>query len=227
LPVVQPIPLKTRASGLSGTTEDLFQEGQSTWKDREKQRRETMSDLKDKAKEKIDRAADAANRAAEKVVDTSKEVSHSAGKKLEEGGSGSRTRDEFNTSLMQMKPFKLVLPILITMAVFGYGQAPDPNVPKPDNTKVNKRDRNAGEVTADQQKVNSLDRELTRKIRRSLMADKSLSTYAHNIKIISQNGTVTLKGPVKSDEEKATVVAKAVAVAGSADKVTDQISVKH
>jgi osmotically-inducible protein OsmY len=59
------------------------------------------------------------------------------------------------------------------------------------------------------------------------MADKSLSTYAHNIKIISQNGSVTLKGAVKSDDEKKSVVAKAVAVVGSADKVTDQVSVKH
>ena len=75
--------------------------------------------------------------------------------------------------------------------------------------------------------MNATDRELTRKIRRSIMADKSLSTYAHNIKIISQDGAVTLKGPVKSDDEKQTVVAKAVAVAGSADKVTDQISVKQ
>jgi hyperosmotically inducible periplasmic protein len=97
---------------------------------------------------------------------------------------------------------------------------------KPDNTKVNKRDRKAGEATADQQKVNPTDRELTRNIRRSIMADKSLSSYAHNVKIISQNGAVTLKGPVKSDDEKKAIVAKAVAVAG-ADKVTDEISVKH
>jgi osmotically-inducible protein OsmY len=92
---------------------------------------------------------------------------------------------------------------------------------------VNERDRNSGEATADQQKMNPADRALTRNIRRSIMADKSLSTYAHNIKIISQNGAVTLKGPVKSDDEKASVIAKAVAVAGSADKVTDQISVKR
>ena len=59
------------------------------------------------------------------------------------------------------------------------------------------------------------------------MADKSLSTDAHNIKIISQNGSVTLKGPVKSDDEKKSVMAKALAVAGSADKVTDEISVKQ
>jgi hyperosmotically inducible protein len=97
----------------------------------------------------------------------------------------------------------------------------------PDNTATNKRDRDAGEATADRQKENRGDRELTRNIRRSIMADKSLSSYAHNVKIISQNGTVTLKGPVKSEAEKSSVVAKAVAVVGSADKVTDQVSVKH
>ena len=90
---------------------------------------------------------------------------------------------------------------------------------------MNKRDRNSGEATADQQKMNAADQDLTKKIRQSIMSDKSLSTYAHNIKIISQNGTVTLKGPVKSDDEKKTVMAKAVAVAGSADKVTDEVSV--
>src|SRR5450432_8130 len=105
-----------------------------------------------------------------------------------------------------------------TMAVNA--QTPGP-APKPDNTKVNKRDRNAGQATADQQKTDATDQEMTRNIRRSIMADKSLSTYAHNIKIISQNGSVTLKGPVKSDDEKASIIAKAVAVVGSADKVTD------
>ena len=57
-------------------------------------------------------------------------------------------------------------------------------------------------MTADQQKMNAADQEITRKIRRSIIADKSLSTYAHNIKIISQDGAVTLKGPVKSDAER-------------------------
>jgi hyperosmotically inducible periplasmic protein len=126
-----------------------------------------------------------------------------------------------------MKSFKLVFPILIVVTGLGYSQTPDPSTPAPDNSKVNQRDRNAGEATADQQKMNPADRVLTRNIRRSIMADKSLSTYAHNIKIISQNGAVTLKGPVKSDDEKTNVIAKAVAVAGSPDKVTDQISVKH
>jgi hyperosmotically inducible periplasmic protein len=102
-------------------------------------------------------------------------------------------------------------------------QSPDPGT-KPDNTKVNKRDRNAGEATADQQKMNNSDRDLTRKIRQSIMADKSLSTYAHNVKVISQNGSVTLKGPVRSEDEKSALEAKAVAVAGSG-KITNQLSV--
>src|ERR1700676_4578531 len=109
-----------------------------------------------------------------------------------------------------------------TMAVNA--QTPESG-PKPDNTEVNKRDLKPGQVIADQQKENSGDRQLTQDIRRSIMEDKSLSTYAHNVKIISQNGTVTLKGPVKSEDEKKSVIAKAVAVVGSADKVTDQISV--
>ena len=124
-----------------------------------------------------------------------------------------------------MKHSKTAVIILSSVAAVAcYGQTSDT---KPDNTKVNQRDRSASEVTADQQKANATDRDLTKKIRRSVMADKSLSTYAHNIKIISQNGVVTLKGPVKSDDEKRAVVAKAVAVAGTADKVTDQISVKQ
>jgi hyperosmotically inducible periplasmic protein len=124
-----------------------------------------------------------------------------------------------------MKLSRIALTILFSVSAFAcYGQASDT---KADNTKVNKRDRNSGEVTADQQKVNATDRDLTKKIRQSVMADKSLSTYAHNIKIISQNGVVTLKGPVKSDDEKKAIVAKAVAITGSADKVTDQISVKQ
>lgn len=117
--------------------------------------------------------------------------------------------------------------LFCSVAMIGFGQTPEPTQPKADNTKVNKRDRNAGEATADQQKMNAADRELTRKIRRSIMADKSLSMNAHNIKIISQDGVVTLKGPVNSADEKKSVVEKAVAVAGNMNKVTDQISVKQ
>jgi hyperosmotically inducible periplasmic protein len=93
-----------------------------------------------------------------------------------------------------------------------------------DNTKVNKRDRAKGAVTADQQKENPTDRDLTQKIRRALMDDKSLSTYAHNVKVVARDGRVTLKGPVRSAEEKQAVEEKATAVAG-AGHVTNQMSV--
>jgi len=90
--------------------------------------------------------------------------------------------------------------------VFAYQDQP----PKPDNTRAN---RDGGD-TADQQAMNKADRQLTQQIRKSVMDDKSLSTYAHNIKIVSQNGTVTLRGPVRSEEEKAAIEGKAKAVAG-------------
>jgi hyperosmotically inducible periplasmic protein len=93
-----------------------------------------------------------------------------------------------------------------------------------DNTKVNTRDRAKGAVTADQQKENAIDRKLTQEIRRALMQDKSLSSYAHNVKVIAQGGQVTLKGPVRSEEEKQNVESKAVGVAG-AGHVTNQMSV--
>ena len=93
-----------------------------------------------------------------------------------------------------------------------------------DNTKVNKRDRAEEAVTADQQKENAINREIAQKIRRALMADKTLSTYAHNVKIVAQNGLVTLKGPVRTDDEKKTVEAKATEVAG-AGRVTNEITI--
>jgi hyperosmotically inducible periplasmic protein len=96
--------------------------------------------------------------------------------------------------------------------------------PAPDNTKTNERDRAEGAVTADQQKMNKADRELARKIRKSVVDDKSMSTYAHNVKIIVQNGDVTLKGAVRTASEKETIEKKAVAVAG-AGKVTNELEV--
>ena len=96
----------------------------------------------------------------------------------------------------------------------------DPQTP-PDNTKQNKDQTNP---TADQQKMNPADRALTQKIRKAIHEDATLSTYAHNIKIISQDGKVTLRGPVRSEDEKANIEAKAVAVAGQGN-VTDQLEI--
>jgi hyperosmotically inducible protein len=89
--------------------------------------------------------------------------------------------------------------------------SPQDSQTQPDNTKNN---RDQAPPTADQQKENESDRTITQKIRKSIIADKSLSTDAHNIKIISQNGKVTLRGPVRSEDERNTVQAKAVAVVG-------------
>jgi len=111
----------------------------------------------------------------------------------------------------------------IMAASAGVAFAQTPRTP-PDNTKVNTRDRAKGAVTADQQKENAGDRDLTQKIRKSLMADKSLSTYAHNVKVVAQGGQVTLKGPVRTEEEKRNVEAKAVEVAG-AGHVVNEISI--
>ncbi len=117
-----------------------------------------------------------------------------------------------------------------TVALSSAQQAPanssaDTGASAPDNTKVNKRDRNQAEPTADQQKENKSDRELARNVRRSLVKDKSLSTYAHNIKVVAQDGKVTLKGPVRSAEEKQAIEAKAAEAAGGADKINSEIEV--
>jgi osmotically-inducible protein OsmY len=97
--------------------------------------------------------------------------------------------------------------------------------PAPDNTEVNRRDQSNSQPTADQQKENTTDRTITQRIRRELINDKSLSTYAHNVKIFTQHGMVTLRGPVRSEEEKRAVVAKAKEVAGR-DRVTSELEVK-
>jgi hyperosmotically inducible protein len=97
--------------------------------------------------------------------------------------------------------------------------------PAADNSKMNQHDQSKNEPTADQQRDNRTDRDITRQIRQSIIADKSLSTYAHNVKIITQDGQVTLKGPVRSEDEKQAVASKATAVAGE-NKVTDDLSIK-
>ncbi len=95
------------------------------------------------------------------------------------------------------------------------------NAPASDNTKMNQRN----EPTADQQQNNRSDRDITQQIRKAISEDKTFSTYAHNVKVITQNGQVTLKGPVRSDEEKRAIEAKAAAVAGDS-KVTSELTVK-
>jgi osmotically-inducible protein OsmY len=95
----------------------------------------------------------------------------------------------------------------------------------PDNSGVNLRDRALGAMTAGQQSNAKSDIEITREIRRAVVKDHSLSMLAHNVKIVSANGSVTLRGPVKTEEEKTAIASKAEAIAG-AGKVNDQLEVK-
>lgn len=81
-------------------------------------------------------------------------------------------------------------------------------------------------LTADKQSNVRSDRMTTAQLRKAIIGDKALSTYAHNIKILVQNGSVTLKGPVRSEEEKQKVVSDAGSVV-SPDKISDQLTVKQ
>ncbi|MDO8589235.1 MAG: BON domain-containing protein [Armatimonadota bacterium] len=112
---------------------------------------------------------------------------------------------------------------LLSLSSLAMAQNPTP-VP-PDNSAVNVRDRAPEAMTADQQSNSKNDLELTSEIRRAVVKDDSLSMLAHNVKIISTNGSVTLRGPVKTEAEKTAIAGKAQAIAG-ADKVDNQLEVK-
>jgi hyperosmotically inducible protein len=117
--------------------------------------------------------------------------------------------------------------LLLGAGVLASAQEPTSQQASPaaDNTKVNERDRSQNEPTADQQKENRSDRDITQQIRQSIMKDKSLSTYAHNVKVVTQDGQVTLKGPVRSEDEKKAIEAKAAEIAGDG-KVTSELNIK-
>jgi hyperosmotically inducible periplasmic protein len=111
----------------------------------------------------------------------------------------------------------------LSIASFAQDQASPPAATAQDNSAKNK----VHSHTADQQSEAASDRMLTKKIRQSLIADKSLSTYGHNVKIIAKSGMVILKGPVHSEDEKSAIASKAAEVAGSPNKVTNQLTVKQ
>lgn len=98
------------------------------------------------------------------------------------------------------------------------------STPAADNSRRNVRDRAPSQKTADQGKNDLSDLEIERRIRRSVVADKALSTYAHNVKIVSVNGNVTLKGPVRTEDEKMSIANKAQAIV-SANRITNQIEI--
>ena len=126
-----------------------------------------------------------------------------------------------------MKRPVLTLVMFSTLLKLGFVAMAQDSTPRaPDNSAVNLRDRAPGAMTAGQQSNSTSDVELTRRIRRAVVQDHSLSMLAHNVKIISTNGSVMLRGPVKTEEEKTAIANKAQAIAG-AGKVDNQLEVKQ
>lgn len=124
--------------------------------------------------------------------------------------------------------------ISLSLLLFGASSAPTqpaerpsspPSQMAPDNTGRNVRDRGGATLTPGDQSESKADRTLTQQIRKAVVADKSLSTTAKNIKIITINGVVTLRGPVKNLQEKETIAAKAQQVAGVTN-IDNQLEVK-
>jgi osmotically-inducible protein OsmY len=97
---------------------------------------------------------------------------------------------------------------------------------KADNTATNERDRSGETQTSGDQSNNSPDLKVTQAIRQALMKDGELSTTAKNIKVITENGQVTLRGPVKNVQEKARVNQLAKSAAGGAH-IVDQLDVNE
>jgi len=95
----------------------------------------------------------------------------------------------------------------------------------PDNTGKNVRDRGDATLTPMDQGGSAADREVTASIRKAIVADDSLSINAHNVKIITADGVVTLRGPVKTAKEKATVAGVAAKAAG-VKRVDNQLEVE-
>ena len=95
---------------------------------------------------------------------------------------------------------------------------------EPDNSGRNVRDRDNQNKTAGDQSESEADRTISQNIRDAITSDDSLSTNGKNVKIITNDGTVTLRGPVKNDKEKTDIEAKAKQVAG-VKKVDNQLEI--
>ena len=97
---------------------------------------------------------------------------------------------------------------------------------EPDNSGRNVRDRNDAIQTAGDQSESEADRTITQSLRKAITDDDSLSTNGKNVKVVTIDGTVTLRGPVKSEKEKADIGAKAKQIAG-VKKVDNQLEIAN
>src|SRR5215831_20740721 len=121
-----------------------------------------------------------------------------------------------------MKQISLVIACLYALSLAA--TAADEKT-KPDNTAMNERDRSGETQTSGGQSNSSADLKITQAIRQALMKDSELSATAKNIKIITNNGQVTLRGPVKNAQEKAKIDHLARSAASGA-KIDDRLDVK-
>ncbi len=120
---------------------------------------------------------------------------------------------------------KRTLLALTCLSAFSLAALAGNDKAKPDNTAVNERDRSGETKTSGDQANSSADLKTTQAIRQALMKDGELSTAAKNIKVITANGHVTLRGPVKTAQEKAKIDQLAKSAAGGA-KIDNQLDVK-
>jgi osmotically-inducible protein OsmY len=125
---------------------------------------------------------------------------------------------------MSSKTRCIVFTTVALMPLSAFANAQAAQEPKPDNSRVNEYQNGERGMTAEQQSNKEADVNLTRKIRQALVQDKQLSTYAQNVKIITEGGQVVLKGPVKNQEEKDKVESKAGQIAGL-DRVRSELEV--
>ena len=123
-----------------------------------------------------------------------------------------------------MKRTLLVLACLSALSVAVF--AADDEKTNSDNTATNERDRSGETKTSGDQSNSSADLKITQAIRQALMKDGQLSMTAKNIKIITANGQVTLRGPVKTAQEKSKIDQLARSAASGA-KIENQLDVKH
>jgi hyperosmotically inducible protein len=120
-----------------------------------------------------------------------------------------------------MKRTTLSLICITTLALSAVAQET-----KPDNSAKNERERSGETQTSGDQSNSSQDIKIAADVRRAIVKDSSLTMAAKNVKIITARGTVTLRGPVKSAEEKTKIEQLAAAAAGGA-KIDNQLEIKE
>ena len=115
---------------------------------------------------------------------------------------------------------KLLLAAFLSVSILSVSSAAFAQQ-EPDNTSKNKKQG----VTAEQQGTSKEDLDMTKQVRQALVADKSLSTYGHNVKVVTRDGMVTLRGPVSTEEEKMSIEGTVSQIAGGASHITNHLQV--